>query len=79
MADTLTCTVCGLEAMVAVTSDLMPVELVVTYASCPYHIDTVVARLQDDLHTAIANYEGVLVDWWTTLHPPPAPAPEGFA
>jgi hypothetical protein len=64
------CAVCGLEPMVVLTSDLLPVEVGAAYGSCPYHVDTVIARLQDQLHEAIDNYEGVLVDWWTTLHPP---------
>jgi hypothetical protein len=49
------------------------------YRTCPVHVDTQIARLQDELHTEMATQEGALLDWWTALNPPPDPEPEARA
>lgn len=68
-----TCSVCGLEVMAAFAVTMPPIEQVGGYATCPRHVDTVIARLQDNVHEIMAQYEGVLTDWWEELHPPPEP------
>lgn len=69
------CSVCGLEAMATFAVVLPPIAQAGDYATCPFHVDTVIARMQDNLHETMGQYEGVLVDWWNTLHPPP-PEPD---
>lgn len=79
LADTDVCSVCGLEVMASFAVLLPPIGVAGGYASCPFHVDTVIARLQDNLHETTAQYDGVLRDWWDELHPPPEPEPEEAA
>lgn len=72
-ADTTACSVCGLEVMASFVVELPPIAAGGGYATCPRHVDTVIARLQDNLHETMVQYEGVLTDWWEALHPPPEP------
>lgn len=73
LAGTEACSVCGLEAMAAIAITSAPLAVIGGYAACPLHVDTVVARVQDNLHEVMAEREGALTDWWEALHPPPEP------
>lgn len=65
------CDVCGLPAMATFVCDLLVTETLLTGASCPQHVDTIIGRLQDNLHDTMSLQEGVLLDWWTPIINPP--------
>lgn len=69
------CSVCGLEPVAVFNVQLPPLSLSAGYAACPYHVDTVIARMQEQLHETLDEHQGVLVDWWSALHPSPEEAP----
>ena len=54
---------CDRPVMVLLTSTLV-IGQQASYHSCPVHVDSVVARLQDELHTEMVVQQGALEDWW---------------
>lgn len=75
MIDLGACTLCGQPAM-AVFATGVVTEVQAQYASCPFHVDTLIARMQDQLHDVMTEQEGVLIDWWAEVNPQPEPEVE---
>jgi hypothetical protein len=69
MSDTDTCAVCGDVTMSVIAASLVTEEGMLAYGTCPKHVDTVVARVQDELHEAMTIQEGALLDWWAAQQP----------
>lgn len=66
------CDICGLPSMATYVANMLVTETLVIYASCPQHVDTAIARMQDTLHETMANQDGALHDWWDPIINSPA-------
>jgi hypothetical protein len=67
---------CDRPVMVTFQSTVHPLNQHAVYESCPVHVDSVIAREQDELHDLMAANEGTLTDWWYTVSGEPRPEPE---
>jgi len=55
--------------MSTLTLTLVTLDTPAEYATCPGHVDTVIARMQDTLHETMDMQHGALEDWWVEQHP----------
>jgi len=62
------CLVCGDLAMLLVTGEMITGDSG-NFAGCPLHVDTAIARLQDEIHTVMETKQGILSDWYLEHHP----------